>query len=1021
MLKTTSAFTLAYNSLNQEQQVAVDTIDGPVMVIAGPGTGKTQILATRIANILLKTDTNPSSILALTFTESGASAMKKRLISLIGQAAYAVRIQTFHSFCSDVISSHPEFFPLDIQSEPLTDLDRYQLFEQILSEHNFQYIKPINSPYFYLKSLVKNIQDLKREGITPEKFQVILAQEGNLIETDSESWKKVEREKRTKSYQKNLELLEVYRLYQQQLVERHRYDFEDMIALTVQAFHANELLLLEFQEKFQYFLVDEYQDTNSAQNQVITQLASYWGEEANVFVVGDPNQSIYRFQGASLENTFQFLTFYPNATVITLKQNYRSSQTILDAAQSVIAFQQQDTELPIQIEQGLQSQQGRGQSIQVFVASSNTVEYVYIAETIRELIGNGVPAEEIAILYRNNTESRLISDILSRFGIQYEIEGGADILDHPTIVQLLLLCSVIRDIRYSVEDVNLFTLLNYDWLHLNSLMILKLLRFAQEKKQALYTVVINEPLMREFCERDGITATECEAIGQLSRKLAYWSGLDAQLAFLAWFEVVINDSGFLNYLLDRSDSVEQLNVLNTLFSEIKRLSLHDSQMKLEGFLLTIQTMVDHGITLPEVDLNIEQNSVRLVTAHKSKGLEWDTVFITGLVDKKWGNSVNRSPLKLPEGILQFSKNSSEEQLNDDRRLFYVALTRAKTRLYVTYSKTVQAAQGQREATPSQFLEEIDAQYKEFEKTFELQQNIPLLLNKILQTRQPRQPSVDEHAFINSVLEHFKLSSTGLNTYLECAYKFKLNVLFKVPRAKPSYMAFGTAIHKALEFLFAFMKDQNSVPSLDQLLLVYKTALEKELLSESDFIVRLAQGQTVLTQYYQEYHQEFKTPLFVERPFGIGFSMPYLDDIPLSGKVDKIELIDAGNKSVKVVDYKTGKPKTRNEIEGKTKNSTGAYKRQLVFYKLLTDLDKSFKLTVEQAEFDFVQPKENGTFVKHSFHIDNLEVEELKTVIREVMVKIRAHEFPKTDDYSICHDCLFRHHCWPDGIPEKIVG
>ena len=270
VLKITPSFTQAYQRLNDEQKLAVDTTDGPVMVIAGPGTGKTQILATRIANILLKTDTNPSSILALTFTESGASAMKKRLISLIGQAAYSVRIQTFHGFCGDVISLHPEFFRLDIQSEPLSDLDRYQLFEEILKSNNFESIKPVNSPFFYLRSLVKNIQDLKREGITPERFEQILKQEGQLIETDSESWKKVEKEKRTKSYKKNLELLIVYQQYQQQLVEKHRYDFEDMIAFTVEAFQQNELLLLEFQEKFQYFLIDEYQDTNSAQNQVIT-------------------------------------------------------------------------------------------------------------------------------------------------------------------------------------------------------------------------------------------------------------------------------------------------------------------------------------------------------------------------------------------------------------------------------------------------------------------------------------------------------------------------------------------------------------------------------------------------------------------------------------------------------------------------------------------------------------------------------------------------------------------------------
>ncbi|MEO8581153.1 MAG: ATP-dependent DNA helicase [Patescibacteria group bacterium] len=1007
--------------MNKEQKLAVDQLDGPVMVIAGPGTGKTQILATRIANILLKTDTNPSSILALTFTESGASAMKKRLISLIGETAYSVHIQTFHGFCSEVIATHPEFFALSIDAQPLTDLDRYQFFEELIYSNSFEFIKPVNAPLLYLRASINDIQNLKREGVTPDQFSFILEQEARFLETEKAQIKKTELVKREKDLHKNQELLQLYIQYQQKLVENKRFDFEDMISLTVAAFQNQELLLLEYQEKLQYFLIDEYQDTNSAQNQVIQLLASYWAEQANVFVVGDPNQSIYRFQGASLENTFSFLTQYPEATVITLQQNYRSTQLILDTAKTLIEHQHIKSELPIKIAQQLVSQTDYNAPIILYEAPSNTLEHVFLAQKILELIQKGTPAEEIAVIYRNNSESRPVADILARFGIRYDIEGGSDVLKHPTITQLLTLFEVLEDIRTTVEDVNLFTLLNYRWLNLHALVILKSIRHANQKKIPLYTFLTDPKLLPEFS--DQLSESEkngSETLTEFIKKLAYWSGLDAQVNFPILFETVLNDSGFLSELLKKPNVVEELNIVNTLFSEIKRLALNDHQLNLEKFLLVIHTMLDHKLQLPETDLNIRENAVRLTTAHKSKGQEWSHVFITGFVDKRWGNSVIRNLIPLPEGILKYSAGEKEDRNEDERRLLYVALTRAKKQLFITLPQTVESTGSSRETTPSLFLQELPEQSISRDESFNDSQDIPQLLAKLLHpTVDHPESSLDEKEFITTILERFKLSATALNTYLECAYKFKLQTLLRVPRVKPIYMSFGTAIHKAMEFLFQSIKDNDGqIPQLKLVLSSFDQALQREAIDESEYAIRLAQGQKLLTQYYENYHDEFVTPLFTEKPFGVGFSTPVLDDIQLSGKIDKIEVLDAQRKTVKVVDYKTGRAQSRNEIEGKTRNSTGNYKRQLVFYKLLADLDRSFKMTVEQAEFDFVQPKDNASFVKHSFTISQLEVDELKKLVREVMVKIRNQEFPRTHDMSTCKECIFNFHCWPDGIPEK---
>jgi len=294
-----SSFKQVYRQLNTEQKRAVDVIDGPVMVMAGPGTGKTQVLSARIAHILQKTDTDPSSILALTFTQSATKNMRQRLLAMIGRTAYYVQINTFHGFCEEVISSYPDVFTIDSQAQPVSDLDKYLILKDIILSLPLDKLKPINRPLFYLKEISHKLSELKREGVSQHNLTELLNQWQRELAANPDSLSPVKLEKQLAQYAKNRELVQIYERYQQALAKQNRYDFDDMISLVVEAFSHNQLLLRDYQEKLLYFLVDEFQDTNSAQNKVVDQLASYWGEKANLFVVGDPHQSIFRFQGAS--------------------------------------------------------------------------------------------------------------------------------------------------------------------------------------------------------------------------------------------------------------------------------------------------------------------------------------------------------------------------------------------------------------------------------------------------------------------------------------------------------------------------------------------------------------------------------------------------------------------------------------------------------------------------------------------------------------------------------------------------
>ena len=342
-------FKAAYDSLNPEQKKAVDTIEGPVLVVAGPGTGKTQVLTLRIANILLKTDTRPENILALTFTDAAATNMRRRLANLIGTRAYRVRIQTFHSFANDTLKTYPESFGSIVGSANITEVESTAIIEELVNDlPNLSLLRPWGDPMFYVRDIGVKISELKREGLSPKDFiklieseeQKFKSREDLVHEKGAHKGKiKSEHLKYERQLVKNRELGEVYEAYQKVLHERRLYDWSDMIMEVLKALETDPNLKLSLQEEHQYILVDEHQDTNQSQNKILEYLSDFH-QNPNIFIVGDEKQAIFRFQGASAQNFEYVKKLYPNIVIIELFRNYRSSQPILDAAHSLIPSKQ---------------------------------------------------------------------------------------------------------------------------------------------------------------------------------------------------------------------------------------------------------------------------------------------------------------------------------------------------------------------------------------------------------------------------------------------------------------------------------------------------------------------------------------------------------------------------------------------------------------------------------------------------------------------------------------------------------
>ncbi|HEX7017495.1 MAG TPA: ATP-dependent DNA helicase [Patescibacteria group bacterium] len=1020
-----------YSQLNDAQKRAVDTIDGPVMVIAGPGTGKTQVLAARIANILKQTDTNPSSILALTFTESAAKNMRQRLVQMIGKTGYYVQITTFHAFCSGVIQTHPEFFAIDRDSSPLTDLERFSFFEEILLQSPLEILKPLNAPLFYLRDVMRAISDLKREGVTVSAFEQLVQTSQTELTDRIEAGKgeglkigKLEIEREQKKIAKWRELAKVYEAYQLKLGDTHRYDFDDMIALVMQGFQQHELLLREYQENLLYFLVDEYQDTNTAQNIIVDLLTSFWGEAANIFVVGDPNQAIYRFQGASVENALSFMDRYPNAQLVTLDIGYRCPPTIYAAASQVIENNQLTDTVGASsasvgaglfdlLSRPLKSIKADGELVKIYEAPSQTVELIYVAESIQKLLKSGIPAEEIAVLYRHNHDANELLEVLEKWNLSYEIEGGDNILNEEHIRQWLTFLGVIAAVKRGQEPADLYQVMLYQWVGVPNLLAMKLARTAGRSGVGLSELIAGGyHFFQEKSLAKDVTQIEFQVAENFLQQLQEWAVKDTQLIFVTWFEQVLKESGYLNWILEQPTKTEMLINVTSLFREVKAMVNRSHHLKIQDFLEVIATMQAHGIVIHPEDFNIKENAVHLSTVHKAKGREWQHVFLIHVVDGKWGNTQTRNLLPLPEHLLAHTRLDKKEQNEDDRRLFYVALTRAKKSITLSYPQTIISENRSREVVGSMFLEEVKSENAESQKLFQevktqdLHLKADEYMERLLMPVQAQSMDTSEKEFFKSLTSNLKLSVTALNTYLRDPQEFIDNVLLRIPRSKPEPMAFGTAIHFALEQLYTIYQKTNVFPTLEQLLQFYEESLKKELLTSQDFDRRLAYGQEVLTAYYQQLTPDSKPPVFVERFFGTGWSRTYLDDIPLTGRIDRVDWLDTAQKTVRVIDYKTGKHKSEKMIQGLIESANlsarerelpesirGPYKRQLIFYKLLTELDPTFIPTVEEAVFEFVEPdKKSGKIISRRFNISNQEVDDLKKLIKEVMTEIRELKF-----------------------------
>lgn len=1073
-------FDTRYAKLNKAQKEAVDTIDGPVMVVAGPGTGKTELLSMRAANILKMTDTLPENILCLTFTESGAAAMRERMVQIIGKDAYRVAIHTFHSFGAEVINQNGDYFYHGADFRAADELSSYELLRGIFSE--LEYTNPLasqmNGEYTHLGDTLMTISELKKSGLTSDELLLVLEANDQVMDTaeplltpifasrlskttadalqqvvepilksgitlplpnilplsqpiaDSlqhaidqatetnstkpiTAWRNAWMKKNDagdfilKSRERQTKLRAVSFIYYQYLSrmqESELFDFDDMILRVVHAMEVFPGLQYNLQEKHQYIMVDEFQDTNMAQMRILFNLTNNPTNEGrpNILVVGDDDQAIYSFQGADVSNIINFRHTYRDVKTITLTDNYRSAAPILESAREVITQGEGRLEDVIdEIDKTLTPHRtDTDSSVTLIETATKHDERTQLVKSIKERIDNGQPAESIAVLARRHHEIISLLPYFADANITVNYERRDNVLDIDPIITLESTAKVIVALFEGKHDqVNalLPELLAHPAMNFDPKDIWKLSLTAYNQHISWMEVMAVTPAFVDLHTWLVEVAAQVPHVplefilDTLMGRTTPEGGTFTAPFFDYYFPPAKLQSQPDEYLV----YLEALRTIRTKLRDYRQ----DETPTLRTLLSFIALHRQLGSIITSIRPHVDQQNgaINLMTAHKSKGLEFDTVYVIGAIDTAWGERVrSRSRLiSYPENL---PLAPSGDSLNERMRLFFVAMTRARKQLIISYSTSDDSG---KDTLCASFL--LSTSLTPHAVTFE---HGPAALIAGAEQRW-YEPIVclstgTMQELLAPTLENYKLSVTHLNNFLDVSrggpQAFLMNNLLRFPQAMSPSAAYGSAIHKTLQHAHAHVAATKSQRPVEDVLRDFEQNLRAQHLSEADFATYFQKGSDTLNAFLAEKYDTFSPTQKVELNFAGQQVM--IDDAHLTGSLDLVD-ISSTDKTIIVSDYKTGKAST--SWTGKTdyeKIKLHKYRQQLMFYKLLVEHSRDYnQYVVEKGCLQFVEPTPRGEILHLEASPTPEDLERFRQLIKAVWHKITTLDLPDTSSYE----------------------
>lgn len=922
--------------LNPEQKEAVTTNEGPLLIIAGAGTGKTAVIARRIAYIIEKKLAKPSEILALTFTDKAAGEMEERVDVLVPYGFTDTWISTFHAFGDRILRDNALEIGLSPDFKVLSRPQQVLFFQQNLFRFDLDYWRPLGNPTKFIGAILSFFSRLKDENISPEEFLNYAKGERRKARFAREARRaKGEHLIEAKKYQ---ELADAYQKYEKYKDEAGFLDFGDQVVKAIELFKKRPKILNNYQNQFKYILVDEYQDTNYAQNELVKTLAA---GHKNICVVGDDDQSIYKFRGAAISNILEFKKTYPKAKQVVLTQNYRSTQAILDSAYKLIRHNDPDRlEVKNKINKRLKSiKKEFGLPPQEIFADTLSEEADLVAKEIEKLIKRKAYSyRDFAILVRTNAAADHFLRALNMRGIPHKFVGSSGLYGQDEVRVLISFLTAITNFE---DSLNLFNLATSEIYQLPSVDAIKLTSYARRKNRSLYYILKNlGSLKNDDLE---ITSESQSIIDKLLKDLDEAIKLSRKQNVGRVLYDFIKRTDYLKKLERHQSPEAQIKIQNIakFFDKIKDFALVAQIESTQQFVDYLEAIRAAGDDPATVEFDPELNAVNVMTVHGAKGLEFPIVFLVNLVADHFPTRSRSEPIDVPEKLIRETLPAGDWHLQEERRLFYVGATRARGLLYFSHSRDVGARRIKKvspfvlEALDRPQLDQSPSRLSPFEK-----------IEKFAPVPKPTGGEKGQQQMFLDV-DVIKLTQGAVDDYLTCAYKYRYIHILKIPILRHHAVVYGAALHTAVA---AFLRSKKSgkIMTLAQMLEVFENAWDTEgFLTIEHEQRRKEAGKLALKSFYKRELKTKDVPSLIES--GFKFS---LDGVTVTGRYDRIDV--RAQSKVTIIDYKSSENINQEKATNQAKESI-----QLAIYALA--YFKSYQIIPEKVGLNFLENGQEGWY------------------------------------------------------------
>jgi len=954
--------------LNPEQKRSVLHEQGPLLIIAGAGTGKTTVITHKIAHLIVEKKIKPNEILALTFTDKAAYQMQEKVDILVPYGFTDTWISTFHSFGDRLLRDNALELGMDPDFKVLTRPQASVFFRENLFKFNLQFYRPLGNPTKFVDAMISLFSRARDEDVSPQEYLAYAQSLKQKVAKDSLD------ESLEEEAEKHLELARCYGQYQELLLKTGKLDFANQFFLALKLLREHPSVLKRYQDQFKYILVDEFQDTNFAQFELVKLLAA---KHRNLTVVADDDQSIYKWRGAAISNIIGFMDTFPDSEKIALTQNYRSTQPILDAAYQMIQNNNPDRfEVRAKIDKKLVGLKKKGKAPEHVHFDTLSSESDWVADFIQKAVAKEKYGyKDFAILVRSNATADPFIRALNMRGIPWQFSGNQGLYTRP---EVRLCISFLRTIANPTDSLSLFYLATSSVYCLPPVELTRLMHIAKRKQWDLFfTLNKAETLEDETFSDDFLKArnklvkdvesyvlsSKDDATGKLLYTFLSQSGL---LANLAKDQTAENETALCN--------------LAKFFDMVRNFEYATNEDRVLYFVQYLDMLIDAGDDPAVVEAELDTPAVNVMTIHKAKGLEFAVVFMVSLVETKFPWPKRSEPIELPDALIKDVLPMGDFHLQEERRLFYVAMTRAKHELYLTSAVDYGTKQPRK---ISRFVKEAVAE----------QRDKPLIKASAMQAIERNAPAVSAPAGVVCKISDDKVLSLSyyqIDDYLTCPLKYKYVHILHVPIMTHHTVAYGKALHDAVQYYHQCKMQARPVREED-VFKVFENSFRKEgFISQEHITLRVKSAQVALKNFYREQEVLKIIPSLVEKEFSF-----LLNNNRMVGRWDRVDVVDG---IVTVVDFKSSEIHKQEDADKKTKDNL-----QLSLYSLAYR-EAAGKLP------DFKELRFLETGLVGRIEVTEKDAERVLESVDKASTGIRACNFDAKPNHLACSYCAYNQIC-----------